>query len=51
MKEWQASEVQRLEKEKVRQEEDAKFEAEHKKHLEMLREQDDMDEIQDEYSQ
>jgi hypothetical protein len=35
----------------VRQEEDAKFEAEHKKHVEMLREQDDQDEIQDEYSQ
>jgi hypothetical protein len=50
MQEFQAQEIQRVDKEKVRQQEEEKFNAEHEKHVAMLREQDDVDEIQDEYS-
>jgi hypothetical protein len=37
MEQFNIQEAERLQKEKIRQEEDAKFEEEHRKHLEMLR--------------
>lgn len=51
MAEFSAQEVIRVQADLVRQQEDAKFAADHALHLQQLRDADDMDEIQDEHTE
>ena len=50
MDEFEMKEVDRLAKEAVRQVEDEKFRLEQEEHMARLRDNDDLDEIQDEYT-
>ena len=50
MEAYEASEVERLAKEAERQAMDEKFKIEHEEHLRKLREQEDMDEIEDDHT-
>lgn len=47
MQEFEAKEVIRLEREKVRQEEEAQFKKQHAEYMAQLAEEDDVDEIKD----
>lgn len=47
MTEFEEKESLRMEKEIIRQQEEEKFKKEHEEHLQRIREEDDLDEIQD----